>query len=173
MNYTLTQLTTTERIVNGINGKETRTETTPIHANTIYREGDICLVEDINGEAVSEQIFAVLPGLRAWKERSLRQMGAQRLELIAEPYSEQERTTWFLQREEAVKWVADNTALTPFCDAIAEARGIPREYFLPKVLENNQLFVAASAQILGQQQALIDRAYSEQDFQIFINLGWE
>ena len=156
----------------GIFGPETRTEASFIPSATVYRNGDICIVEDPAGTATSEEIFAACPGIRQWKENYIRQIGAQKLEEIANPYSEQERTTWFLQREEAVAWVADNNALTPFCDAIAAARGIPREYFLPKVLENNNLFTAASAQILGEQQRLIDLVWGEQNFAAFMGLGW-
>jgi hypothetical protein len=171
--YTIKSRTTNTRTVNGINGPETRTESTAIPSSAVYAEGDSYLLFDLGGHATSEDIFSAFPGIRMWKEKYIRQQGAQLLEQIAAPYSEQERTTWFLQREEAVKYAADPAAVTPFCDMIAASRGIPRELFIPKVLENNELFVQASAVILGQQQALIDRAWSENNFEVFISLGWE
>lgn len=130
------------------------------------------LYEDPAGTAESAAIFAACPEIRAWKERQIRSEGARRLAQLADPYEPPERETWPYQKAEAEAWAADNSKATPFCDLIAAGRGIPRELFLPKVLENSTLFAMASAQILGQQQALVDQLHGEQDFATFWGLSW-
>lgn len=167
MTYTLITLTITARTVHGLNGPETITDTQTEPHGTVYREGNVCLVAG-SGAATMAQVEAALPGIRQWKERYLRDLGAEKLEAIAQPYSRAERETWFIQREEAKSGGA-----TPYCDAIASKRGIDRKEFLKKVTENMNLFSVASADILGQQQALIDRAYAETDLSTFVTIGWE
>lgn len=150
---------------------------TLIYADTTGCYGDdpghrVELWETSDGTATSAEIFAACPYIRDHKERLIRLEGAARLSALANPYEPAERETWPYQRSEALAWVSDNAAPTPFCDIIAAGRGIPRVYFIPKVLENSTLFSQASAAILGQQQALIDRLWLEQDFSTFWGISW-
>ena len=103
------------------------------------------------------ELEATVINARSDQEQVIRTEGQRRLSLLSVPYRPEERETWTFQRDEAIAWQADNSAPTPFCDTIAQGRGIPRELFLPKVIENSTLFFSASAAILGQQQALLDQ----------------
>lgn len=104
-----------------------------------------------------EELAVAVASARSAQEQDIRTEGQRRLSLLSAPYRPEERETWTFQRDEALAWQADNSAPTPFCDTIAQNRGIPRELFLPKVIENSTLFFSASATILGQQQALLDQ----------------
>lgn len=104
-----------------------------------------------------EELAVTVANARLAQEQVIRTEGQRRLSLLSAPYRPEERETWTFQRGEALAWQADNSAPTPFCDTIAQNRGIPRELFLPKVIENSTLFFSASAAILGQQQALLDQ----------------
>lgn len=104
-----------------------------------------------------EELAVTVANARLAQEQVIRTEGQRRLSLLSAPYRPEERETWTFQRGEALAWQADNSAPTPFCDTIAQNRCIPRELFLPKVIENSMLFFSASAAILGQQQALLDQ----------------
>lgn len=114
------------------------------------------LWEDAAGTDTWPQIKAVFPELPALFESAVRDWAETMAKSIANPYRESEQKTWPYQREEARSWERDNTAPTPFCDGLAIKRGVPRELFLQKVLENTALFEVASQQIFGTQQALLD-----------------
>lgn len=131
------------------------------------------LWEDVNGTATMAEIDAACPGFRGERERGIRAAGRLRLAAIATPYSPEERETWPYQREECMAYYRDNTALTPFCDAIASQRGIPRDLFLGKVKENMDLFSVASSSILGQQQALIDQIWAADDLEAILSVKWQ
>lgn len=173
-------------VVHGATGDESRPSPIPYElrpvGNLLYSDlsglyGDdqgkrIEVWATTNDSASSTDIFIDCPYIRGHKERLIRYEGAARLATLANPYEPAERETWPYQRAEALAWVADNTAPTPYCDIIAAGRGIPREYFIPKVLENSNLFSQASASILGQQQALIDHLWREPNFTIFWGITW-
>ena len=53
--------------VHGFNGPETRTEPPPEPANTIWREGNVCLVEDVNGRSDTDP--DILPMITKVRER--------------------------------------------------------------------------------------------------------
>ena len=127
---------------------------------------------DPEGKATSEEIFVACPEIRKWKEQCIRTVGAFKLTQLATPYEAPERETWPYQRAEALAWQIDKSTATPYCDIIAAGRGVPRELFIPKVLENSTLFAQASAQLLGLQQSIIDRLWSEQDFNSFMAIEW-
>lgn len=127
---------------------------------------------DSAGTATSLQVFTACPQLRDDLEANIRRGAAARLEKLTAPYSVQERETWPYQRAEALAWQADRKAATPFCDAIALSRNIPRTVFLAKVLENDALFTQAATQILGLQQQLIDRIWAETDIDRLLTIKW-
>lgn len=47
--------------------------------------------------------------------------------------AEFELATWETQRSEWVRYVADNTATTPYCDTLANTRGINRDDLMAKI----------------------------------------
>lgn len=130
------------------------------------------LWEDSAGTAASADIFAACPLLRQWRESQIRAEGARRLNELARPYEPAERETWGYQKEEALAWQQNPATPTPFCDAVAAGRGVPRELFMTKVLENYTLFYQAAANILGQQQALIDRVNALEDVAAVLAVTW-
>lgn len=117
-------------------------------------------------------IFFACPGLRDWKAKQIRNQGEFRLRQLVGHYQESERETWPYQREEALRWSTGGMQSTPYCDAIALGRGVPREAFLKAVLENTTLFTTYSAAILGRQQAILDRIYSASTVAAVLAENW-
>jgi len=75
-------------------------------------------------------------------------------------YPEAERMTWATQQREALAWAADPAAPTPYLDGLATARGISPEDMRQKTLDQTQLFMQASQQLVGTRQRLRDLAYA-------------
>lgn len=74
-------------------------------------------------------------------------------------YPDFEQKTWDRQRTECEAWFAADAPtadLAPWCSACAAARGIELAGFMDKVRENVDAFLAASAQIAGARQKLVD-----------------
>ncbi|HWL28598.1 MAG TPA: hypothetical protein VNQ97_06785 [Burkholderiaceae bacterium] len=78
---------------------------------------------------------------------------------LTDGYPEAERLTWGVQQSEAFAWAADSDAPTPYLDGLAAARGIAPEEMRQKTLEQTQLFMAASQQLVGTRQRLRDLVY--------------
>ena len=72
---------------------------------------------------------------------------------IKKTASSYEVETWTAQNTEWTSYVADNSANTPFVDALATARGITRDELMTKI--GNK--VTAVASTLGAQQKLEDQ----------------
>lgn len=77
----------------------------------------------------------------------------QALKQLSAGYPERETISWSVQEREARSWLADNLALTPLVDAIAAARGVPKNILVDKIIEKADLFALASGTILGMRQA--------------------
>lgn len=77
---------------------------------------------------------------------------------LMQGYPAAERHTWPRQEAEARAWQEDpDTALTPYLDELALARGIAREDMLARTLENVLRFERASVVLIGKRQMLVDR----------------
>ncbi len=74
-------------------------------------------------------------------------------------YPEAERMTWATQQQEALAWADDENTPTPYLDGLAAARGIPTEEMRQKTLQQTQLFMQASQQLVGKRQKLRDLVY--------------
>ena len=72
-------------------------------------------------------------------------------------YPDREISTFDKQEREARDWTADNTASTPLLSVLAQARGIPLDELVRRVLAKADAFAVASGSIIGQRQALEDR----------------
>ena len=72
-------------------------------------------------------------------------------------YPDREISTFDKQEAEARAYIADSTALTPLLSALAQARGIPLDELVRRVLAKADAFAEASGSIIGQRQALEDR----------------
>ncbi|MDS1141710.1 hypothetical protein RE432_14810 [Pusillimonas sp. SM2304] len=77
-------------------------------------------------------------------------------------YPEAERLTWPVQQQEALAWAADAGAPTPYLDGLAAARGITAAEMRQKTLDQTQLFMVASQQLVGTRQRLRDLVYVAQ-----------
>lgn len=145
-------------------------DTSDIHGDDYTRRTE--LWEDSAGTASDEQIYAACPRIRDDLAAQIRLVGNYRLGMLATPYMDRERETWTIQMMEAMAVDADPAAATPYIDGIAAARGIPREQLLEYVMGNVRLYLPASAAILGQQQALLDKIYSEQSVEKLLATTW-
>ena len=72
-------------------------------------------------------------------------------------YPDREISTFDKQESEARAYAADPTASTPLLSALAQARGIPLDELVRRVLAKADAFAVASGSIIGQRQALEDR----------------
>ena len=72
-------------------------------------------------------------------------------------YPDRELATFDKQESEARAYAADATASTPLLSALAQARGIPLDELVRRVLAQADAFAVASGSIIGQRQALEDR----------------
>ena len=74
-----------------------------------------------------------------------------------------EKDTWAIQGQEAKAWAADNHALTPVLDGIANARGVPAQILKQKALEKTLAFEALTATVVGTRQAIETRINKAKD----------
>jgi hypothetical protein len=72
--------------------------------------------------------------------------------LLNEGYPSSEKGTFAVQQTEWAAWNADNTASTPFVDALATARGMTKADLMAKIGTN----VTAIATAVGNKQSRVD-----------------
>ena len=72
-------------------------------------------------------------------------------------YPDREISTFDKQEAEARAYAVDPTASTPLLSALAQARGVPLDELVRRVLAKADAFAVASGSIIGQRQALEDR----------------
>ena len=70
--------------------------------------------------------------------------------------SETERGTWFKQEQEARGYLADNASQTPFIDALAENRGISKNYLITRIIQKADLYAEALGTLTGLRQKKVD-----------------
>lgn len=101
-------------------------------------------------------------------EPSLEEVQAQQIAIINDAfeaaaqaltagYPATERLTWPVQQAEALAWAANPSAPTPYLDGLAAARGITPEEMRQMTLDQVNLFLAASQQLVGTRQRLRDQ----------------
>lgn len=78
-------------------------------------------------------------------------------EALTDGYPATERLTWPAQQAEAQAWAANPSAPTPYLDGLAAARGITPEEMRQLTLDQVNLFLAASQQLVGTRQRLRDQ----------------
>lgn len=81
-------------------------------------------------------------------------------------YSDIERETFGIQKDEAKAWQEDNAAATPFIDSLAQKRGIDRITMIQKVIDAMQALQDMSMAIVSEQQSKEDQikaAYNLKD----------
>ena len=96
-------------------------------------------------------------------EPAIRQKYSSLMESIVKPYEIQERETWFIQVEEALKWQANNVidaSEIPLITAISTARNESMSVIVNNIIQKNTEYRTAIGTILGQQQALIETIWT-------------
>lgn len=91
---------------------------------------------------------------------------------LTDGYPEAERMTWATQQSEVMAWAVDTNAPTPYLDGLAAARGITPEEMRQKTLEQTQLFMAASQQLVGTRQRLRDLVHDAQTPEALDTINW-
>ncbi len=72
-------------------------------------------------------------------------------------YPPNEISSWPKQELEARAWTTDELALTPWLDAAAVERGIPKSVLVTKVIENANAFAPLHGYLTGKRQKLRDQ----------------
>lgn len=72
---------------------------------------------------------------------------------LVKDYPSYERESWHRQEKEAKDWSLNNDVETPYCTNLANARGIPREYLLSRILINVRNYEVAHAYYTGIRQS--------------------
>lgn len=109
------------------------------------------------------------------KEAKLAQINSdftQAASALTEGYPEAERLTWPVQQAEALAWDADSEAPTPYIDGLAAARGVTPDDMRQKTLEQTQLFMVASQQLVGTRQRLRDLVHDAQTPEALDTINW-
>lgn len=92
---------------------------------------------------------------------------------LTDGYPEAERMTWAIQQQEALAWAANNETPTPYLDGLAAARGIDPWEMRQKTLDQTQLFMQASQQLVGKRQRLRDLVYEAKTLQDIDAIQWD
>jgi hypothetical protein len=130
------------------------------------------LWQDLNGTATDADIFSACPLIRDARAVLIRAEGNARLLQIANPYQPSERETWPIQMTEAEAWLKDNATVTPLIDAICLYRNCSKSELIGYIMENTNLFRAASGAILGVQQALLIQIYTATTIDALLSVTW-
>lgn len=72
-------------------------------------------------------------------------------------YPLDEMLSWYKQEAEARAWVADNLVATPWIDAAATARGIPKANMVAFIIGNADAFAPLHGALTGKRQLLRDQ----------------
>ena len=101
-----------------------------------------------------------VPTLEQTKAAKLSEINAaadRAIATLTATYPDREISTFDKQESEARAYAADPTASTPLLSALAQARGVPLDELVRRVLAKADAFAVASGSIIGQRQALEDR----------------
>lgn len=121
--------------------------------------------------------------LSVWNEKYLAHIKAKKLTqfnaaaereiaALVSTYPPSEVASFPKQETEARAWLADNAAVTPLLDSLAESRGMAKAELVDKVIIKADSFAVASGEIIGKRQKLEDALAAlaadnapEQDYQ--------
>ena len=123
---------------------------------------DVDAYAEAHPEMVTEEQPYVppVPTLEEVKAAKLSEINAaadRAIATLTATYPDRELATFDKQESEARAYAADATASTPLLSALAQARGIPLDELVRRVLAKADAFAVASGSIIGQRQALEDR----------------
>ena len=123
---------------------------------------DVDAYAEAHPEMVTEEQPYVppVPTLEEVKAAKLSEINAaadRAIATLTATYPDRELATFDKQESEARAYAADATASTPLLSALAQARGIPLDELVRRVLAKADAFAVASGSIIGQRHALEDR----------------
>ncbi len=133
-----------------------------IHKDFLGLWEDVNAYAEAHPEMVTEEQTYVppVPTLEEVKAAKLSEINAaadRAIATLTATYPDRELATFDKQESEARAYAADATASTPLLSALAQARGIPLDELVRRVLAKADAFAVASGSIIGQRQALEDR----------------
>lgn len=77
-----------------------------------------------------------------------------KLSFVKATYPESEIQSWPKQEAEAKAYSLDNSQSTPLIDAIANARGIPKDILISKIIEKAIIYANYTGNLIGLRQKL-------------------
>ncbi|MFD1806260.1 hypothetical protein ACFSAV_07750 [Pasteurella oralis] len=118
------------------------------------------------------------------KQARLQEVKAKLIDIIAERadniksnllvgYPQTEIDSFYRQEKEALAYQEDKTADTPMLKMIAQARGVPFDLLVQKVIEKSNQFAVAIGVIIGQRQKFEDRILAAQNLEELENIKME
>lgn len=113
-----------------------------------------------------------LDDLKAAKLSDINTAFEQEAKALTAGYPESERLTWPVQQAEALAFIADVSAPTPYLDMLAASRGISPAEMRGRTIEQTQLFLWASAEMVGKRQRLRDEVYKAQTPENLAVINW-
>lgn len=97
-----------------------------------------------------------LPELKAAKLSEVNSAYQQAIATLTPGYPDDERLTFDKQEAEARAWLADNSAFTPFVDALAAGRKMDKAELVSRIIAKADAFAVASGLLTGQRQRYED-----------------
>ena len=124
----------------------------------------------IEADGSSYAIVAIpepeLPELKAIKLTEITSAYEQAIANLTTTYPDDERLTFDKQEQEARAWLADDSAPTPFVDALAAGRQMEKTELVSRIIAKADAFAIASGLLTGQRQRyedLLDAADTAED----------
>lgn len=119
------------------------------------RDYDEFLKWEAEGNVIAE-LTVTLEEVKAAKEAEINSKAEKMATVLTAGYPEFEMKTWPQQESESLSWQADNAALTPMIDIMAQQRGIDRVLYLQKTITKVTMFRQACSKLVGQRQKYAD-----------------
>lgn len=93
-----------------------------------------------------------------WSEKmsEINALYQQAIATLIQTYPDDERLTFDKQEAEARAWLADNSTLTPFVDALAAGRQMDKAELVSRIIAKADAFALASGSLTGQRQRYED-----------------
>ena len=99
---------------------------------------------------------ATLPTARSGKLAEVNAAYTAAIAALTPTYPDDERFTFDKQEAEARAWLADNSAPTPFVDALAAGRHMDKAELVARIIAKADAFALASGSLTGQRQRYED-----------------
>lgn len=99
---------------------------------------------------------ATLPVARSGKLDEVNAAYTAAIAALTPTYPDDERFTFDKQEQEARAWLADNSAPTPFVDALAAGRHMDKAELVARIIAKADAFALASGSLTGQRQRYED-----------------